>query len=103
MRKVSVLLAAFGLIFSAGSASADADLFKKSNCMACHAVDKKVFGPSLKDVAAKYADDSNAAAILAKKIQVGGVGVWGQLPMPAQTQVSDADAKLLVEYILSLK
>ena len=103
MRKVLGVWAALGLFFYVGSAFADADLFRKSNCMACHAVDKKVFGPSLKDVAAKYAGDSSAAAMLAKKIQVGGVGAWGQLPMPAQSQVSDADAKTLAEYILSLK
>ena len=103
MRKVVVVWAAFGLFVYVGSAFADADLFKKSNCMACHAVDKKVFGPSLKDVAAKYADDSSAAVMLAKKIQAGGAGAWGQLPMPAQPQVSDADAKTLAEYILSIK
>lgn len=103
MRKVLVVCATFGLFFQAGSAFADADLFKKSNCMACHALEKKVFGPSLKDVAAKYADDSGAAVMLAKKIQVGGAGAWGQMPMPPQAQVSDADAKTLAEYILSLK
>lgn len=103
MRKVLVVWAAFGLLFSAGPVLADADLFRKSNCMACHAVDRKVLGPSLKEVATKYAGDSGAAAMLAKKIQVGGVGAWGQMPMPAQAQVSDADAKTLAEYILSLK
>lgn len=103
MRKVLAVWATLGLVLHAGSAFADADLFKKSNCMACHAVDKTVFGPSLKGVAAKYAGDSDAAVMLAKKIQVGGAGAWGQLPMPAQPQVSDADAKTLAEYILSLK
>jgi len=103
MYKFAALLAAFGLLLSSGSAVADAELFKKSNCMACHSVDKKVLGPSLKEVAAKYAGDSSAAATLAKKIQVGGAGSWGQLPMPPQPQVSDADAKTLADYILSLK
>ena len=60
-------------------------------------------GPPLKDVAAKYTSDSSAATMLAKKIQVGGVGAWGQLPMPAQSQVSDPDSKILAYYILSLK
>lgn len=103
MRKVLAVCIASGLLFSAGSAFADADLFRKSNCMACHAVDQKRFGPSLKDVAAKYSGDSSAVGMLAKKIQVGGAGVWGQVPMPPQSQVSDADAKALAEYILSIK
>ena len=102
MRKVAIVWAACGFFFAAGSAVADAELLKKSNCMACHAIDQKRFGPPLKEVAAKYSDDSTAAGMLAKKIQTGGVGVWGQLPMPAQPQVSDADAKTLAEYILSL-
>ena len=103
MRKVAMVWAACGFFFTAGTALADADLLKKSNCMACHAVDQKRFGPSFKEVATKYIDDSSAAGIFAKKIQAGGVGVWGQLPMPAQPQVSEADAKTLAEYILSLK
>ena len=104
MRKVAVAWMTCGLIFfSAGPALADADLLKKSNCMACHAIDQKRFGPPLKEVAARYSNDNSAVGTLAKKIQTGGVGVWGQLPMPAQPQVSDADAKTLAEYILSLK
>lgn len=103
MRKIAAVLAASGFLFSAGSAFADADLFKKSNCMACHAVDQKRFGPSLKEVAEKYKGDKTAVATLAKKIQTGGAGVWGQLPMPPQPQVSDADAKTLAEYVLSVK
>ena len=71
--------------------------------MACHAVDQKRVGPALKDVAAKYSGDSGAAERLAKKIKAGGSGVWGQMPMPPQTQVSDADAKVLAEYVLSIK
>ena len=102
-RKAVTVGLASSALFSAGLAFANEELFKKSNCMACHAVDKKVLGPSLKDVATKYAGDSSAAAMLAKKIQVGGVGAWGQMPMPAQAQVSDADAKTLADYILSLK
>lgn len=90
-------------LLSAASALASEELFKKFNCIACHAVDQKRLGPSLKEVAAKYNGDSSAADKLAKKIQVGGAGVWGQLPMPAQPQVSDGDAKTLAEYILSLK
>ena len=103
MRKILAVFATSSFMLVAGSAFADADLFKKSNCMACHAVDQKRFGPSLKEVAAKYDGDSSAASVLAKKIQTGGTGVWGKLPMPPQPQVSDADAKALVEYILSIK
>lgn len=103
MHKVLTVCIASGLLLSSGSAFADADLFKKSNCMACHAVDQKKFGPSLKDVAAKYKDDSSMVDKLAKKIQLGGSGVWGEAPMPPQPQVSDEDAKALAKYVLSIK
>ncbi len=103
MGKVAVVLAASGLLITAGAAFADDDMLKKFNCMACHAIDQKRLGPPLKDVAVKYTGDSSAAVMLAKKIQVGGAGAWGQLPMPPQPQVSDADAKTLADYILSLK
>lgn len=103
MHKVLVLWMAGVGLFSAGSAMADDEMLKKFNCMACHAIDQKRLGPPLKNVAAKYAGDTSAAAMLAKKIQAGGAGAWGQMPMPAQPQVSDADAQTLAEYILSLK
>lgn len=103
MRKaVAVCLTASGLC-SAGSAFASEDLFKKSNCMACHAIDQKRLGPSMKEVAAKYKSDDSAVNMLAKKIRAGGVGVWGEMPMPPQPQVSEADAKTLAEYILTIK
>lgn len=70
--------------------------------MACHAVDKLV-GPSFKDVAAKYADQKDAVDKLAAKIMKGGSGVWGPVPMPANAQVNDADAKKLAAWVLSLK
>lgn len=103
MHKVLALCVVSGYLLSTGPALADEALFKKSNCMACHAVDQKRVGPALKDVAAKYSGDSGAAERLAKKIKAGGSGVWGQMPMPPQTQVSDADAKALAEYVLSIK
>jgi cytochrome c len=103
MQKTLAVFAASGFLLFAGPVFADAELFKKSNCMACHAVDQKRFGPSLKDVAAKYSGDSGAVEKLAKKIKSGGSGVWGQMPMPPQPQVSDADAKALAEYVLSTK
>lgn len=73
------------------------------NCLACHALDRKVVGPAFKDVAAKYAGDSDAAARLAAKIQAGGVGVWGPVPMPANEQVSATEAAQLAAWVLSQK
>jgi cytochrome c len=75
---LSPALAALALM-SATPAQASADLAKSKNCMACHAADKKLIGPSYKDVAAKYASDKDASAKLAKKIREGGVGIWGQI------------------------
>ena len=86
-----------------GAAYASADLAKSKNCMACHATDKKLVGPSYKDVAAKYASDKDAAAKLAKKIREGGTGVWGQVPMPANPQVNEADALTLAKWVLTVK
>jgi cytochrome c len=73
-------------------AFANADLAKKNACMACHAVDKKLVGPSYNDVAKKYAGQKDAEATLAKSIKAGGSGKWGPVPMPAQAALSDADA-----------
>lgn len=87
----------------AGAAFADADMLRKHNCVACHANDRKMVGPSYKDIAAKYAGDAGAAQRLAKKIQSGGSGVWGQMPMPPHPQLSDADALTLAKYILTIK
>ena len=84
-------------------AFANLDLAKKNACMACHAVDKKIVGPAFKDVAAKYAGDKTAADKLATKIQKGGAGVWGPMPMPANTQVSEAEAKKLAAWVLTVK
>lgn len=84
-------------------AFASLELAQKKNCMACHAVDKKLVGPSYKEVAAKYAGQADAGAKLATKIQKGGVGVWGQIPMPANPQVSEAEAKTLADWVLQQK
>jgi cytochrome c5 len=78
-------------------------LLQKNGCLACHALDKKVLGPSYREVAAKYASDKNAAAMLEKKVKAGGVGVWGQVPMPPNAAVSDADLQAMVNYILAQK
>jgi len=85
------------------AAFANQALAEKKNCLACHQVDKKLVGPAYKDVAAKYVGQKDAAAKLAEKIQKGGVGVWGQIPMPANPQVNADEAKTLAAWVLSLK
>ena len=87
----------------ATSAMASKELAQAKNCLACHAMDSKVVGPGFKEVAAKYAGDKGAAATLATKIIAGGGGVWGAIPMPANPQVQEADAKKLAAWILGLK
>ena len=82
---------------------ADQALATAKNCMACHAVDKKLVGPAYKDVAAKYSGQKDAADKLAAKIVKGSTGVWGPVPMPANAQVSEADAKKLAAWILTQK
>jgi cytochrome c len=95
------LFAALSLV--SGAALASPELAKAKNCMACHANDKKLVGPAYKDVAAKYANDKDAATKLAKKIREGGTGVWGQVPMPANPQVSEAEALTLAKWVLTIK
>ena len=98
--------ALFALIAAASVSApvlADQALATAKNCMACHALDKKLVGPSYKDVAAKYASDKTAADKLATKIQKGGAGVWGPVPMPANPQVSEAEAKKLAAWVLTVK
>jgi cytochrome c len=96
-------------LFAAGSASAALDstsaqaLMQKNGCAACHSIDKKIVGPAYQDVAAKYNGDKDAVAKLTDKVKKGGVGVWGQIPMPPNAQASDADIKDLVTWILTLK
>ena len=102
-RTILAVLSVVATFAVTSPAFADEALAKSKNCMACHAVDKKVVGPAYKDVAKKYAGDAKAADMLASKIINGGSGVWGPVPMPANAQVSDADAKKLVAWILSLK
>lgn len=97
----AIALAVTGL--GTNAAFASADLAQKKNCMACHAVDKKLVGPSYKDVAAKYAGQKDAVDKLAEKVIKGGQGVWGPVPMPANAQVSPAEAKQLVQWILTQK
>jgi cytochrome c len=103
MRKLLGLFVLAGFWGNPGLAFADNELLQKKNCLACHSVDKRKYGPNFKEVAAKYADEKDAVKKLAKKIKAGGTGVWGNDPMPAQPQVSKADAQVLAKYILSLK
>ena len=82
---------------------ASPELAQKKNCMACHAVAQKVIGPAFKDVAVKYAGQGDAVAKLSQKVMKGGAGVWGAVPMPANPQVTEAEAKQLVQWILTTK
>ena len=104
MKKLATcLFVSAGLLASAGNALASEALAKKYNCLACHAVDKKVIGPAYQDVAAKYKGDVGAEAKLIAKVKNGGSGTWGQIPMPPNSSVPDADIKALVKWVLSLK
>lgn len=102
MKLLVAAVAAAGILGAAPAfADAGMDLAKAKNCLACHAVDKKLVGPAYKDVAAKYKGDKGAVAMLATKVQKGGSGTWGQIPMPPNPQVTPAEATTLVEWILS--
>ena len=98
----------FAVILGLGAAAvlpaqANEALAKKHNCLACHTVDKKMVGPSYKEVAAKYRGDAGAEAKLVDKVKKGGQGVWGQIPMPPNATVPDADLRALVKWVLSQK
>jgi len=84
------------------TAQASEELAKKYNCLACHQADKKLVGPSYQEVAAKYKGQADAPDKLAAKVKAGGVGVWGQVPMPPNPTVPDADLKALVTWILGM-
>ncbi|MBA2672290.1 c-type cytochrome [Ramlibacter sp.] len=101
MKRALIVLAALGAL--AGPVMADQALATAKNCMACHAVDKKLVGPAYKDVATKYAGQKDAVDKLAVKIMKGGSGVWGPVPMPANGQVNEAEAKKLAAWVLSQK
>ena len=104
MKRFIALIAtlAAGVLVSTPSL-ADMALATAKNCTSCHAVDKKVLGPSYKEVATKYAGQADAVDKLAGKIMKGGAGAWGPVPMPANAQVSADEAKKLVTWILTLK
>jgi cytochrome c len=105
MKRFALILAGVsGLALTSSAFAADPmELAKKSGCLACHAVDKKLVGPAYKDVAAKYANDKTAEAKLVDKVKKGGSGVWGAVPMPPNSLVKDEDIKTLVHWVLSQK
>ncbi|MDP1633583.1 MAG: c-type cytochrome [Gallionellaceae bacterium] len=103
MKFPQLLILSSGLLL-AGNAIADETLLRKNGCFACHTVEKKLVGPALKDIAAKYHGTAGAVDMLAKKVRAGGSGTWGTTPMaPAPASVSDADLKAAITYILTLK
>lgn len=97
----ALAFAATATLFAANAANASEDLFKKSGCISCHAVDKKLVGPALKDIAAKYKTQKGADAMLAGKIKKGSAGVWGVIPMPANAALADDDALTLSKWVLT--
>jgi cytochrome c len=103
MKAAVTVIAVAGLLGAANPAAASEELAKKHNCFACHATDKKMVGPAYKDVAAKYRADKDAPKKLADKVKKGSQGVWGNIPMPPNTTVPDADVSALVKWILSQK
>ncbi|SEL04049.1 c-type cytochrome [Nitrosovibrio tenuis] len=103
MKAVWMGMIAASALVMVGTAQANADLAKASGCTNCHTVDKKLVGPALKDIAAKYKDDPGAQARLEERVKKGSNGVWGPVPMPPNSNVSDANIKTLVTWILSLK
>ena len=105
MKRIATAVLATASLAVASAALADEleDMMKKYGCNACHSEDKKVIGPSYKDVAAKYKGDAGAVAKLSEKVKKGGSGVWGPVPMPPNAQVPDPEIKKMVELILALK
>ena len=90
-----------GCMATAQSAVSDQVLAQASGCMTCHQTEAKLVGPSYKDVAAKYKGDAAAKEVLMAKVRTGGVGTWGQIPMPANTTLSDSDLATLIDWVLS--
>ena len=103
LSNAALIAAAAATLLAAGSAAANEELAKKSACLACHTVDKKLVGPSYKEIAAKYKGQKDAEAKLAEKVKKGGSGVWGPVPMPPNAAVKDDDIKTMVTYILAMK
>ncbi len=102
--KIIFVVALFFSRFSFAAVSADDGkayaLAKQNACLGCHAMNKKIVGPSFQSVAQKYKSDSNAQTFLKAKVVKGGAGSWGVVPMPANAKLSDAELSLLVSWIL---
>ena len=103
MKHFALVLAAAAAVPASLPAHAQEELAKKHACLACHAIDKKLVGPAYKEVAAKYRGDAGAEAKLVDKVKKGSQGTWGQVPMPPNSNVPDADVRALVKWILSQK
>lgn len=100
MKLISSLITAGLMVSVSAPVFASKEIASKNSCMGCHAMDKKVVGPSYKNIAAKYKGQPDAVEKLVKKVRVGGSGVWGAVPMPGNNRISDADAKTVVQWIL---
>jgi cytochrome c len=103
MKKLVTVVWVLVLGLPGSAALADDEMYKTKNCFACHRIDRNHLGPPLKNIGAKYADDKGADLMLSKKIREGSVGVWGQVPMPPQAQVTEAESLTLARWILGLK
>ena len=98
-----LVLAVIGLVSLRNALADEAEMIRAKKCMSCHTLDQKLIGPAFKAVAAKYANDAGAEARLAKKIREGGSGAWGVVPMPANPEVSAAEAQRLAHWVLMQK
>ena len=103
MKRLFIATAICAGVAIAGGAQANEKLAQASGCMTCHGTDKKIIGPSYKEVAQKYKGDKQADTKLFQKVKSGGKGVWGETPMPPNAHVKDDDIKTLVSWILSQK
>ena len=103
MIRVIAASAATIALLLAGTVQADEKLAQANGCMTCHQVDKKILGPGFKDIAAKYRGNAGAEATLVKKVKEGGKGAWGEMAMPPNAHVKDADIQAIVKWVLTLK
>ena len=97
------ILFALTVALVSGAAMANLELAKQKNCLSCHSLDNRLVGPAYKDVAKKYAGQKDAEDRLVQKVLKGGSGTWGAITMPPNAQVSEAEARILVKWVLSLK
>ena len=100
---LAALIVAFGTVTTMSNALAIDELQKKYSCNACHQDATKLVGPSYKEVAAKYKTDKDAVKKLSEKVRKGGMGVWGQIPMPPNPTPTDAELKTMIESVLKTK